>query len=107
MSSSTKRKYQRRTEHERIEELQKRIGELQAKVEARKRRDLPVLKEIPKVSRRLNEFAQKALDHGRQDIANMVMAFVTSLDRVHNEDMGIQPGEDADGPGDELEPGEE
>jgi len=82
MASTTKRKYTRRTEEERIAELEKRIKDIQARVQAKKRRDSPVLKEIPKIKRKLKQFAQLAQDHGRADVANSTMAFMTSLDRV-------------------------
>ncbi len=81
--SSNGRPYRRRSDDERIEELQSRIAELQAKVQAKKRKDSPVLKEIPKLQKRLRRFAQLALDNGRHDISNTTMAFVAGLERIH------------------------
>ena len=86
MDSSSRRKYRRRSDNERIGELQSRIEELQAKITARKRKDSPVLKEIPKIQRRLQKFAQMALDHGRADLANTTTAFVAGLDRIYHAD---------------------
>ena len=64
------------------EELQKKIDSLQTRLEKKQRRDLPVLKEVPKVQRRLRKFVQLAMDHGRQDLATSAMAFIAGLDRV-------------------------
>lgn len=87
MSESTKRRYKRRSDEERIQELQSRIESLQAKIEARKRKDSPVLKEIPKVQKRLQKFSQMALDYGRHDIANTTTAFIAGLDRIYNDSL--------------------
>lgn len=77
-----KRKYRRRTDEERIAELQSKIAAIQKKQELKERKDSPVIKEIPRIQRRLNKFAQMALDHGREDLANSTRAFVAGLDRV-------------------------
>jgi molecular chaperone GrpE (heat shock protein) len=86
--SRATRNYRRRSEDERIEELESRIKELQAKIEAKKRKDEPLLRDIPKLQKRLRKFAQLALDHGRHDIANATIAFDTSLTRYHDEAYG-------------------
>ena len=79
---STKRKYNRRTDEERIADLEKRIAELKAKQALRDRKDNPVLREIPKVQRHLRKFAQLAMDHNRPDISNSTWAFTTALERI-------------------------
>ena len=84
-----KRKYTRRTDEERIAELESRIHQIKERLEAKKRRDSPVLKEIPKVQRTLRKFAQLAVDHGREDLSNSTMAFSAGLERAASE-----PGED-------------
>jgi molecular chaperone GrpE (heat shock protein) len=81
MSTTTKRNYRRRTDEERIAELESKLQNLQKKVEAKTRPDLPVLKEIPKLQRRLKAFAQLAVNYGRADLANSTMAFSAGLDR--------------------------
>ena len=81
MSITTKRNYRRRTDEERIAELESKLQDLQKKVEAKTRADLPVLKEIPKLQRRLRAFAQMAVNYGRADLGNSTMAFSAGLDR--------------------------
>ena len=84
----TKRSYKRRTETDRIAELESRIQLLQKKIESKARTDLPVLREIPKLQRKLKTFAQTAINYGREDLANSTMAFAMGLDR-HLDDAGM------------------
>ena len=77
-----KRPYSRRSDNERIADLQKKIELLQGRLDKKQRKDLPVLREVPKVQRRLRKFVQLALDHGRQDLATSAMAFAAGLERV-------------------------
>jgi hypothetical protein len=77
-----RRKYKRRTDEERIADLESRIAELRAKQNAKQKKDNPVLKEIPKVQRRLRKFAQLAMDHNRPDIANSITAFNAGLEGI-------------------------
>lgn len=79
---TTRRRYNRRSDDERIAELEERIRNLQAKAVMREKKADPVIKEIPKVQRRLTKFAQLALDNGRQDIANSITAFNAGLERI-------------------------
>lgn len=96
-TTSEKRRYRRRSDDERIEELETRIRELQAKVEAKKRQDEPILKDIPRLQKRLRKFSQLAFDHGRHDIANSAVAFATSLSRYHDEAYGPKATEHPEG----------
>lgn len=80
-TSREKRKYTRRTDEERIAELESKIALIKNRVEAKKRRDSPVLREAPKIQRSLRKFAQLAADHGRDDIANSTTAFLAGLER--------------------------
>ncbi|MFT5049610.1 MAG: hypothetical protein ACI8QZ_001003 [Chlamydiales bacterium] len=77
----TKRTYNRRTDTELIDELQDRIKMIESRVQARKRQDSPVLKEIPKVKRSLAKFAQICTDHHRGDLSNTVLAFLATIER--------------------------
>jgi molecular chaperone GrpE (heat shock protein) len=86
MTMTDKRSYNRRSDDERIAELQAKIQALQGKLEAKQREDLPVLREIPKVQRRLRKFAQLAVNHGRHDLANSTLAFLAGLERNLNDD---------------------
>jgi molecular chaperone GrpE (heat shock protein) len=82
MTSATRRSYSRRSDDERIAELQSKIEELKQKMETRQRPDMVVLREIPKIQKKLRRFAQVAADNGRDDIANSTVAFIAGLDRM-------------------------
>jgi hypothetical protein len=83
MSAKTlRRSYHRRTDDERIAELQGKIEALKARQVERESKVDPVLKEIPKIQRRLKRFALLANQNGRLDIANSVTAFVGGLERM-------------------------
>lgn len=77
-----KRTYHRRSDDERIAALQAKIVQLQNKVETKQRPDQPVVREAPKVHKKLRDFAQLAQEHGRSDIANSTIAFLAGLDRM-------------------------
>lgn len=79
---TVKRPYNRRSDDERIAELQSKIELLKRKVDIKQRPDLAVVREIPKIQRRLRDFAQLSADNGREDIANTVVAFIAGLDRM-------------------------
>ena len=94
MTSASKRKYNRRSEEERIADLEKRISELQARKVAKEARAKAkdqarseVVREIPKIRKRLLKFSQLAMDKGRMDIANSVTAFLAGLGRFRDEDV--------------------
>jgi hypothetical protein len=81
MESPSKRPYTRRSEEERIAELNSRIEKIKQRLEMKQRKDSPVLREMAKLQRMLRKFAQTALDHGRSDLANSTQAFAAGLDR--------------------------
>lgn len=85
--STLRRKYKRRTDSERIADLEAKIVDLKAQQDAKKRKDDPLVREIPKVQRRLRKFAQMAAEVGRLDIANSTTAFISSLDRMVRADI--------------------
>ena len=70
-STASRRKYKRRSDDERIADLEHRIADLKARQAAKDRKDDPVMREIPKVQRRLRKFAQLAMNHNRPDIAQI------------------------------------
>ncbi|MFT4648433.1 MAG: Mg2+ and Co2+ transporter CorA [Glaciecola sp.] len=76
-----KRNYKRRTSAEVIEDLQNKIQAIEVRVEAKKRKDLPVLREFSKVKKSLGKFAQTCVDHDRNDLSNSVLAFLSTLER--------------------------
>jgi len=87
---STKRKYHRRSDEERIADLEQRITELKAKQALRDKKEDPVLREIPKVQKHLRKFAQLAMDNNRPDISNSTWAFSTGLDRILRSEISAQ-----------------
>lgn len=80
--TAPRRKYKRRTEEQRIADLEAKIADLKAKQARKEKKDDPVLREIPKIQRRLRKFAQLAMDEKRPDIANSTTAFAASLERI-------------------------
>lgn len=80
-----KRSYTRRSDEDLIQDLQDKINRVEARIAAREREDAPVLKEIPKLGRHLRKFAQLALDHDREDLSNMTLAFLSGLTRAGEE----------------------
>ena len=84
--SAERRSYTRRSDQQRIADLEARIAEIQAREDAKKRKDDPVMKDVPKLQRRLRKFAQLCAQHERLDIANSVTAWVSSLDRMVRDD---------------------
>ena len=76
-----KRTYQRRSEDERIKELEEKVATLRLRLERKQRKDGPVLKEFKKVQRVLQHFARIAHEGSRADIGNMVEAFGAGLAR--------------------------
>jgi len=84
MTTKMKRSYTRRSEDERIADLQEKIQEIKTRLENKQRKDSPVLREMVKVRRMLRKFAQMALDHGRSDLALSTEAFVAGLERTAN-----------------------
>lgn len=77
-----KRNYRRRSDEERIAELEAKIEAVQRKMQQQKRPDEAVLRELPKVHKMLRRFAQMAVDNGRGDLASSTMAFMAGLDRM-------------------------
>jgi hypothetical protein len=76
----TKRNYNRRSDDQIIADLEAKISQLQVKIHAKQRPDEPVLKDLPKIRRKLASFSQLCMDHGRGDVSNSVMAFLTMLE---------------------------
>ena len=80
--AAEKRSYTRRSDEERIVELERKLEGMKHRVSQKRRADSPVLRDIPRVQRRLQRFVQLAMDHDREDLANSTMAFMAGLDRV-------------------------
>ncbi len=83
---TTKRAYNRRSDEDRIAELQSKIEAINAKLAEKSRPDGPVLKEFPKLQKRLKRFIETCDECGRSDLSNTVIAFLAGLDRAVNLD---------------------
>ncbi len=84
MVTTAKRAYHRRSEDQRIADLEAKIHKIKARMEMKQRKDSPVLREVTRVQRVLRRFAQTAQDHGRSDLAMSTQAFAAGLDRLVN-----------------------
>ena len=82
MVTTAKRSYNRRSEDQRIADLESKIQKIKERQEMKQRKDSPVLREMMRVQRMLRKFAQTAQDHGRADLAMSTQAFVAGLDRL-------------------------
>jgi hypothetical protein len=82
MVTTAKRAYNRRSEDQRIADLEAKIHKIKARLELKQRKDSPVLREVTRVQRVLRRFAQTAQDHGRSDLAMSTQAFSAGLDRL-------------------------
>ncbi|MGK0218921.1 MAG: hypothetical protein ACI9HE_002418 [Planctomycetota bacterium] len=81
----TKRSYHRRSDDEKIAELQSKIAQLEVRMEADKRPDGEVLSQFPKVKRNLARFSQLCVDNGRHDLSNSTLAFINMLEKQSQE----------------------
>jgi len=86
--TKVRRSYNRRSAGERVADLERRIAELKAKQAQREKKDDPLVREIPKIQRRLRKFAQLAMNQQRPDVANSVLAWSTQLDRILHAELG-------------------
>lgn len=77
----TKRSYTRRSPEERLRELESKLAEAKAKLEAEKERDSLLHQEWQKAFKLLRKFIQTASDEGRTDIAISVQAFTAGIER--------------------------
>jgi TolA-binding protein len=81
----TKRSYTRRSDEQRIAELEQRLSKIKGRVADKQQRESPIQRDVKKVQRVLRKFAQTALDHGRADLANSTTAFLAGLERLAGE----------------------
>lgn len=76
-----KRTYTRRSDQERIDELQGKISKIQTRIESKRIRESPIVREAAKLQRALRKFAQVAIDNSREDLTNSTQAFSAGLER--------------------------
>lgn len=90
---SVKRSYSRRTDEERIADLQAEIAKQKNRIEKRERMErekrevLPSIKAIPKVTKQLHKLAEQAREDDRHDVANSVHLFLVGLQRIYDEEL--------------------
>jgi hypothetical protein len=77
-----RRSYSRRTDEDRIKELEAKIAEIREREDTKKRKESPILRDADKLQRRLRKFAQLSAENDRLDIANSVTAWIASLERM-------------------------
>lgn len=76
-----KRSYSRRTEEQRIQDLEAKLAEIKAKLESKKEQDSPLHREWAKAHRGLVKFIQVATDNARVDLALSAEAFAAGIQR--------------------------
>lgn len=91
METMTKRSYTRRSDEQRLAMLQAKLEKLKNRVAGKKQRESPIHREVKKVQRVLRKFAQTALDHDREDLANSTTAFLAGLERIARDAPGDAP----------------
>ncbi|TAJ07468.1 MAG: hypothetical protein EPO68_16555 [Planctomycetota bacterium] len=100
--SASKRSYRRRSDDERLAELQHKLEQAQQRLKHREeRKELakhvpnPATLKLPVIIKKLREFAAYAHINGRLDYYNSTIAFVAMMDRLYHEDMHDPNGEEA------------
>lgn len=81
IQTMTKRPYTRRTEEQRIQDLEAKLADVKAELESKKHKDSPLHREWDKALRSLRKFIQVASDCGRNDLALSAEAFSAGLER--------------------------
>lgn len=76
-----KRTYTRRTDEERIQDLESKLQEAREKLEEQRRRDSPILRELTKVQRALRTFSEVCRENRRLDLSNSAQAFSVQIAR--------------------------
>lgn len=75
-----KRSYNRRSDDQLIADYEAKIRELEERMKTTERVDAPVIKELPKLKKQMARFSQLAMDHGRADLSNSILAFLTTFE---------------------------
>lgn len=81
MQTMTKRSYTRRTTEQRLQELEAKLADAKARLEAEKERDSPLHKEWARTHKLLRKFIQTAMNEGRSDLAISAEAFTAGIER--------------------------
>jgi len=80
-STSPKGRRTRRTEDEQIADLQRKIQELEERKRRMEAKASPVRKDFDRFKKHANKFVQSCVDHGRNDLANSVLALINTVER--------------------------
>lgn len=101
MTDNVKKRRERRTYEDRIAELEAQIQRQKEKLTVKKeriakKREVPnSIKSIPKIAKKLQEFATLALNDKRMDVFNSVSMFLAGLQRMYEQEMA-QRAEEVD-----------
>lgn len=76
-----KRPYTRRNPEDRLRDLEAKLADAKARLEAEKERESPLYRDWQKASKILRKFIQTASDSGRSDIAISAQAFSAGIER--------------------------
>jgi hypothetical protein len=93
MTDNVKKRRERRTYEDRIAELEAQIQRQKEKLTVKKeriakKREVPTsIKSIPKIAKKLQEFATLALNDKRMDVFNSVSMFLAGLQRMYEQEM--------------------
>lgn len=71
----------RRTEDEQIADIQRKIQALEERKRQMEAKTSPVRKDFDRFKKHANRFTQSCVDHGRNDLANSVMALINTVER--------------------------
>ena len=71
----------RRTEDEQIADIQRKIQALEERKRQMEVKTSPVRKDFDRFKKHANRFTQCCVDHGRNDLANSVMALINTVER--------------------------
>lgn len=83
-TTSTKRSYQRRSEDERIADLQAKIAEIEERKKLSELRTSPLMKDFERFKKHAAKFTQACVDLGRNDVANSLLAQMNTIERQVN-----------------------
>jgi exonuclease V gamma subunit len=81
MTTMTKRTYTRRSEDERIAQLEAQIQKVKDRLENKKQKESPLLREWTKAQKSVRKFIQAAAENGRSDLSLSAEAFLAGLER--------------------------
>jgi hypothetical protein len=79
-----KRTYTRRTDEDRIRDLEAKLAQVKAKLEAKETKNSPLQRAFARAQRVLRKFEEVATESGRTDVALSIQAFTAGIERSVN-----------------------